>query len=98
MAALPRRARAAGPDRLRHGRLERLAFDPVAQLGPATGRDRARRTTLVERHAAPAGEVEQLLALLALARGAHEEPAEQAQGHDRALDHHDRAAGDLVGE
>ncbi len=38
----------------------------------------------------------QRLALLALARGAQEQPAEQQDRDDRPLDHHDRAGGALV--
>src|SRR3954453_11504487 len=69
---------------------------PAAQLVAAAGRHRSCRAALVELDAALGREVEQLLALLALAREAQEEPREQADGQKRALDHHDRAGDVLV--
>jgi hypothetical protein len=60
-------------------------------------RHRARRALLGELHAAGGRELEQLLALLALASGAHEQPAEEHERHDRSLDHHDRSGDALVG-
>ena len=45
-----------------------------------------------------AREVEQLLALLGLARGAQEQPAEQPEREQRLLHHHDRAGDVLVGQ
>src|SRR4051794_7402392 len=72
-------------------------LDALSQLRPAARGDGPRGPALVERDASRGGEVEQLLALLALARAAQEEPAEEADGEDRALDHHDPAGDDLVG-
>src|SRR5918998_342140 len=53
--------------------------DPPAQLVPAAGCDGTRGAALVEGDAAGLGELEQLLALLPLARGAQEEPAAERQ-------------------
>ena len=54
-------------------------LEPLAQVGAAAGGDRARGAALGELVAARLGEVEQLLALLGLARGAQEQPGEQAR-------------------
>src|SRR3954447_10628576 len=70
--------------------------DPLAQRVAATGGDRARGALLGELDPARGGELDELLALLALARGAQEQPAEQQDRDDRALDHHDRARRALV--
>ena len=56
-----------------------LALDPRPQLGAPAGGDRPRRAALVERDATRGGQLEQLLALLPLARAAQEQPAEQTQ-------------------
>src|SRR4051812_14812843 len=94
-----RRSLAASGPTFREGPLDRrLALDPVAQLRAAAGGDRPGGAPLAQRDAATTREVEQLLALPPLAGGGDEQPAEQAQGHDRPLDHHDRPAGDLVGD
>src|SRR3954471_6645348 len=79
----------------RRGRLS-AGLEALAQLGAAAGGHGAGRAAVGELDAAGGGEVEQLLALLALARAAQEQPAEQADGQDRALDHHDRAGRVLV--
>src|SRR3954469_20926574 len=78
------------------GRLAGL--QPAAQLGAAACGHRARGPALGELDAAGAGEVQELLALVGLARGAQEQPAQEDDREDRALDHHDRAGGALVGQ
>src|SRR4051794_32587652 len=74
----------------------RLALEPLAELGAPPGGDRAGGAPVGELDAAGGREVEQLLALLARARSAQEQPAEAPDGEDRALDHHDRPRRGLV--
>ncbi len=73
---------------------------PGAGEAPGRGRRprRSRRAGLGEVEAPGAGEVEKVLALLALAGGAQEQPAEEPEGEDGLLDHHDRPGEVLVGQ
>src|SRR4051794_17895937 len=70
--------------------------DAAPQRVTAAGRHGARGALLGELDAVLGRELEQRLALLALARGAREQPAEQQDGDDRALDEHDRPRRALV--
>src|SRR5687767_2543779 len=72
--------------------------DALLEPRSAAGGDRAGGAPLLEHDAAALGEVEQALALLPLAGTAEEEVGEGAERDERALDHHDRAGGALVGE
>src|SRR4051794_13445289 len=70
--------------------------EAAAELLAASGGDGPRRAALIELDALRRGEVEQLLALLPLARRLPEQPPEEQDREDRALDHHDRAGDVLV--
>src|SRR3954471_20480755 len=72
--------------------------DPFFQPRPVPGRYGALGAALVEGEAALLGQLEQALALRAFARYLEEDPGEDAEGEEGALDHHDRAGGALVGD
>src|SRR3954453_6041700 len=75
-----REARSAGCEGRGISHLAAVVLEAGAQLAAAARRDRPRRAAVGEPDAAGGGEVEQLLALVALARGAHEQPAEEQDG------------------
>ena len=73
-----------------------LREDPFAQRVAAARRDRSGGAFVGELDAVRRRQLDQRLLLLALARRAQEQPAEQADRDERALDHHDRARRALV--
>ena len=91
----------SGPMALRANGL-RTTGQPSFERSARAARRRARRTTARAARSSlsstpcAAASSTQLLALLALARGLQEQPAEEQDRDDRALDHHDRARRALV--
>jgi hypothetical protein len=70
----------------------------LLQPRPVPGRDRPLGPLLVQGDAAILRQVEQALLLDPLPRGLEEDPGEQAEGEEGALDHHHHAGGALVGD
>src|ERR1700727_3194957 len=76
----------------------RAALETPAKLASASRGDGTRGAFLGQLEPLRAGVVEQILALLTLARGAQEQPTEQPECEEGLLDHHDCAGDVLVGE